>query len=88
LARNRSGSAPRGESAFDPNPDLTFDANLVADDIGGALLALGSLMRGDIVGPTGREMDWESDTAKEYRNRAEELRAIAERMTDKESRKL
>jgi hypothetical protein len=33
-------------------------------------------------------MDWESDTAKEYRNRAEELRAIAERMTDKESRKL
>jgi hypothetical protein len=29
----------------------------------------------------------ESDTAKEYRNRAEELRATAERMTDKESRK-
>ncbi len=33
-----------------------------------------------------REMDWESDSAKEYRNRAKELRATAERMTDKGSR--
>ena len=33
-----------------------------------------------------REMDWESDTAKEYRNRAEDLRATAERMADKKSR--
>jgi len=35
----------------------------------------------------GREMEWESDTAKEYRKRAEELRTTAERMTQEESRK-
>jgi len=32
-------------------------------------------------------MEWESDTAKEYRKRAEELRTTAERMTQEESRK-
>jgi hypothetical protein len=35
----------------------------------------------------GRDVEWESDTAKEYRKRAEELRTTADHMTHEKSRK-
>ncbi|MEJ1969730.1 MAG: hypothetical protein WDN03_14015 [Rhizomicrobium sp.] len=63
--------------------------NGVADEIGGAFLALGSLgHEGSMAGQTqGCDMGAKADLAKRYRRRAEDVRTIAQGLYDDAERK-
>jgi len=66
------------------------DVDGVANDIGGASLALRSLGHESImgVGRKGCEMDGDASSAKRYRARAAEVRGAAEKMTSLETREM